>query len=99
MDYLLPSDENMRLMCDEYARLHATAKTAAAATYIQSDASTSPPMAESGRTDKSLWVLILYIVFALGYNFGYGTQIFNTHGGVGGFQPDKRTFRDLNNLV
>ena len=44
-------------------------------------------------------VLFLYIVVILGYNARYGTQIYDTDGGVGGLRRMQSTFGSLNHLV
>ena len=44
-------------------------------------------------------VLFLYIVVILGYNTRYGTQIYDTDGGVGGLRRMQSAFGSLNHLV
>ena len=44
-------------------------------------------------------VLFLYIVLLLRYNARYGTQIYDTDGGVGGVRSARCAFGSLNNLV
>lgn len=44
-------------------------------------------------------VLFLYIVVILGYNARYGTQIYDTDGGVGGLRRMQSSFGSLNHLV
>ena len=44
-------------------------------------------------------VLFLYIVVILGYNTMYGTQIYDTDGGVGGLRRMQSAFGSLNHLV
>lgn len=44
-------------------------------------------------------VLFLYIVVILGYNVRYGTQIYDTDGGVGGLRRMQSAFGSLNHLV
>ena len=44
-------------------------------------------------------VLFLYIVVILGYNAMYGTQIYDTDGGVGGLRRMQSAFGSLNHLV
>lgn len=44
-------------------------------------------------------VLFLYIVVILGYNARYGTQIYDTDGGVGGLRRKQSAFGSLNHLV
>ena len=44
-------------------------------------------------------VLFLYIVVILGYNARYGTQIYDTDGGVGGLRRMQSAFGSLNHLV
>lgn len=44
-------------------------------------------------------VLFLYIVVILGYNARYGTQIYDTDGGVGGLLRMQSAFGSLNHLV
>lgn len=44
-------------------------------------------------------VLFLYIVVILGYNARYGTQIYDTDGGMGGLRRMQSAFGSLNHLV
>lgn len=44
-------------------------------------------------------VLFLYIVVILGYNTRYGTQIYDTDGGVGRVRRKQSAFGSLNHLV
>lgn len=44
-------------------------------------------------------VFFLYIVVILGYNARYGTQIYDTDGGVGGLRRMQSAFGSLNHLV
>ena len=44
-------------------------------------------------------VLFLYIIVILGYNARYGTQIYDTDGGVGGLRRMQSAFGSLNHLV
>lgn len=44
-------------------------------------------------------VLFLYIVVILGYNARYGTQFYDTDGGVGGLRRMQSAFGSLNHLV
>ena len=44
-------------------------------------------------------VLFLYIVINLGYNARYGTQIYDTDGGLGGLRRTQSAFGSLNHLV
>lgn len=44
-------------------------------------------------------VLFLYIVVILGYNARYGTQIYDTDGGVGRVRRKQSAFGSLNHLV
>lgn len=116
MDYLLPDDEAMRLMREEYAKLNADKRAAYAAAYLSSlpveDDATNEDRRLSettkkrdGNTNKSnrdsdaVWLLVLYFIGSLRYNSVYGTQIHDSHRGMGRVQSDKGTFRDLNNLV
>ena len=43
-------------------------------------------------------ILVLYFIFALGYNLGYGTSIFDANFSMGRFQSQERSFGDLNGL-
>lgn len=49
--------------------------------------------------DIDIKVLFLYIVVILGYNARYGTQIYDTDGGVGWLRRMQSAFGSLNHLV
>ena len=43
-------------------------------------------------------ILVLYFVFALGYNLGYGTSISNANFSMGRFQSQERPFGDVDSF-
>jgi hypothetical protein len=44
-------------------------------------------------------LLLLYFAACLGYNSGYGTEVYDADGGLGGVQSGQGTFRNLNRIV
>ena len=104
MDFLLPDDETVKKMCEEYA----SSLKASALSYIkeatddygdQSLDKISHTRTRSAPDILDIKVLFLYIVVILGYNARYGTQIYDTDGGVGGLRRMQSAFGSLNHLV
>ena len=50
------------------------------------------------RENASTKILVLYFIFALGYNLGYGTSIFDTNISMGRFQSQERPFGNINDF-
>ena len=48
------------------------------------------------RENASTKILVLYFIFALGYNLGYGTSIFDTNFSMGRIQSQERPFGNVN---
>lgn len=81
MDYLLPDDETIAKMAEEFRKILPD-KSGDVATLS----------APQNQPQQSTNILVLYFAFALGYNLGYGTAISNTHRSLGRVQPQKRPF-------
>ena len=104
MDFLMPDDETVKKMCEEYAS--SLKNGACALSYIcRDDAS---PMtcreethahAHSATYGVDIKVLFLYIALFLRYNARYGTQVYDSDGGLGRVRSAHCAFGSLNNLV
>lgn len=81
MDYLLPDDETVAKMAEEWRKI-----------LPARDGKIAVLSADENRPQKSTNILVLYFAFALGYNLGYGTAIFHTDGSLGRVQPQKGPF-------
>ncbi len=90
MDYLLPDDNTMAIMAKEFSKLkldstnvvnqlNATGLNKEITSFISSKVNATP-----------LLLLVLYFVFSLGYNLGYGTHFYDSNRGVAGFQSCER---------
>lgn len=90
MDYLLPDDETIRIMNEEYSRHGIKNASIFAINSI-------PAQGTHAHCNITI-TFILYIMFFLRYNVKYGTEIHDAHRSVGRVQPITSTFRVLNNL-
>ena len=90
MDYLLPDDDTIKLMNDEYLR---SGIKNASIFAINS----TPARATCTHCSITI-VFTLYIMFLLRYNVKYGTEIYDSHRSVGRIQPITSTFRVINHL-
>ena len=111
MDFLMPDDATAQKMCEEYASC--LKNKAHSLAYINEtlldETEQNPSQKETDVAEKPLRphishacdikVLFLYIVVILGYNARYGTQIYDTDGGVGGLRRMQSAFGSLNHLV
>ena len=79
MDQLLPTEETMRIMAEEYKK--ALDRSAARA-----DVLCAPSARWSAAASPCPELLLLYIVFVLGYNFGYGNALADAYGDMGRVQ-------------
>ena len=104
MDFLLPDDETVKKMCEEYA----SSLKASALSYIkeatddygdQSLDKISHTRTRSAPDILDIKVLFLYIILLLRYNARYGTQIYDADRGVGRVRSARCAFGSLNNLV
>ncbi len=116
MDFLLPDEEAMIKMCNEYQSCLKKSATLSYINEISSDTQNAPDVACDvsasendsfdeltnrirARADVFLTkVLFLYIVALLRYNARYGTQIYDTDGGVGRVRRASSAFGSLNHL-
>ena len=90
MDFLLPDDETIALMNEEYSK-----ERAKNASIFAFDTPATRPHAT---TFVQTLVLTLYIARVLRYNLVYGTEIYDPHGSVGRIQPNTSTFGVVNHL-
>ena len=81
MDFLLPSDEAMDKMAEEYSRALSRRTDAVDALSL---VSANPAL--TGVLSPLPAVLLLYFAFALGYNCGYGNALADSDGNLGRFQ-------------
>lgn len=91
MDYLLPSETEMSLMRAEFEEI-LRSKQVGVLSYINNDAA----LACVRRRPCSL--LSLYFICRILYNNVYGTQIYDTDGGLGEFRRKSTVFGNLNGL-
>ena len=93
MDVLLPSDEVMKKMAEEYARMLDDGRPRAQAL----ECAPLPSSRErSGCCSLGFPAFFaLYFAFALGYNFGYGNAVAYADGNMGGVQSRKGEHGDL----
>ena len=140
MDFLLPDEDSMRRMRQEFDRLNISNRLQAVTSALSrdfadaddepqnslhmrkicsDDASLSTDETEAERAadapipsssdasnarilspqmQKAFAVAVLYLYFAriLGYNSGYGTEIYDPRRGLGGLQPVSLPFGELN---
>lgn len=80
MDYLLPNDETVTKMAEEFRKILPDGDKKIA----------TLSFAENRQTSTN--ILVLYFAFALGYNLGYGTAISHTDGSLGRVQSKKGPF-------
>ncbi len=91
MDFELPDEQTIEKMNREYANI------------LQK---VSPLSAENNKVKindvnacaQTNNFFILYFIFYLGYNLGYGTAIFDTDGSMGGISPFKRPLGGVHNF-
>ena len=95
MDILLPSEEAMRKMAEEYAR---TLPHADALSHVLSadGAEEKAACAETAPLPRVL--LLLYFAFALGYNSGYGNALADADGNMGRIQSRQRRDGDFDHF-
>ena len=107
MDFILPDDDTMELMRREFNNLKIgkDARTFTLADDLDNPRETDDAVdipsngaRGTGIAYISAMLLLLYFVKHLGYNTGYGTEIFNPDGGVEQLQRVGRIFRQLNDL-
>lgn len=84
MDYLLPDNETMAKMVEEYSAVLKKHDAAAAALSVPQERTTAPAVAPQ-------LLFALYFAYVLGYNFGYGHAVADSDGDMGRFQSRKRT--------
>ena len=99
MDFILPSDDTMELMREEFAKLKTGAGAHAFA--LSSEDDSVPEERQENRSHGvyiSAVLLLLYFVKQMGYNTSYGTEIFNTHRGLEQIRPVGCSFGKLNDL-
>ena len=90
MDYLMPDDETIEKMNEEYSKQ--TFKNASIFALNSNPAQTTRAYC------STTIVFVLYIMFFLRYNVKYGTEIFDSHRSVGRIQSFTSTFRVLNHI-
>ena len=99
MDFMLPDDDTMEIMRREFDSLK---RGENARTFAFAD--NEKPLCRSGAnggaqlTYLPTALLLLYFVKHMSYNTGYGTQIFDTDGGLAQLQRVGSNFRQLNDL-
>ncbi len=88
MDFELPDEQTIEKMNRAYADMLKSVSP------LSVNGNTPPGKQDEiqgfnacARTNK---IFILYFVFYLGYNLGYGTAIYDTDGSMGGFPSFKR---------
>lgn len=113
-DFILPDDNTFRLLKEGYDQMMKGKYTAVGTlSTTDFDHNIGVKMAENlGEngvltdylpraplcTGGSTKLLVLYFALTFVYNLGYGTAISYTHSRMGGVQPQKRSFRDVNGL-
>ena len=60
------------------------------------DSSTKQPLLDHSYASTN--ILVLYFIFALGYNCGYGTSIFDTNISLGRIQSQERSSGNINSF-
>lgn len=90
MDYTLPDDATMEKMRQAYNEQ--LSRKADALCYIPDAVSIAPERFTCAH------ILFLYIAMLLRYNNGYGNQIYDAHGSVGGIRCSQSAFGSINNL-
>lgn len=113
-DFILPDDNTFKLLKEGYDQMMKGKYTAVGALSTpdfdyNTETKTGENSVENGvLTDYlrraplcaggSTKLLVLYFALTFVYNLGYGTAISYTHSRMGGVQPQKRSFRDVNGL-
>ena len=113
-DFILPDDNTFRLLKEGYDQMmkgkFAQVGTLSATDFDHNiRAEMAENLGESGVLTRSFHrallcaggstkLLVLYFALTFVYNLGYGTAISYTHSRMGGVQPQKRSFRDVNGL-
>ena len=90
MDFLLPDDETIALMNEEYSK-----ERAKNASIFALNTPVARPRAS---ITLQTVVFALYIARVLRYNARYGTEVYDSHGSVGRIQPNSSTFGIVNHL-
>jgi len=94
MDFLLPDNDTMELMRQEFARVCGNGAARALAC-----GETEPAYINNGMPLRNTALLLfLYFISKLGYNMSYGTQIFDSDRSMGRLRSVRSAFGKLNNL-
>jgi hypothetical protein len=110
MDYILPDDvttEKMRLAYEEMLRSKDTSVLSLSTENLSSTTENTKKSNDFSVNNQenlpacapmptSTNILVLYFIFALGYNLGYGTSIFDTNISMGRFQSQERPTGNFN---
>ena len=113
-DFILPDDNTFRLLKEGYDQMMKGKYTAVGTLSTPDfghniGVKMAENLGESGVLNHSFHraplcaggstkLLVLYFALTFVYNLGYGTAISYTHSRMGGVQPQKRSFRDVNGL-
>lgn len=100
MDFQLPDENTMELMRKEFAELNGSsiAHTLCTSPHTAPPASPPPDICLHNAHYITGMLLILYFIKVMSYNIGYGTQIYDSDGGLEKLQSVKYAFGKLNNL-
>lgn len=102
MDFLLPSDETMSLMCAEYdkalSRRGDRAEALSAPPFPPEASPAEEVRAPAPPCAPAHTLFVLYFVFLLGYNFGYGNATADSDGNVGRVQSRQGRNGDFHNF-
>lgn len=111
MDFVLPDEESIEKMQSAYKKLLENREINSLSMKVDSLSSSENQeksidfLGENAgetacchRENPSTKILVLYFIFALGYNLGYGTSIFNTNFSLGRIQSQERPFGVINGL-
>ena len=94
MEYLLPDDDTISLMNEEYAKMGVKN----ASIFALNDTNSAHASEHTHVFVPKILILFLYTIKFLSYNSKYGTEIYDPNGSVGRIQSGASAFRVVNNL-
>ena len=111
-DFILPDDITIEQMRSAYSKMLSDKDTSVLSLSAKSlpendDASKKSfdfsernvqNFPQSRHFNASTNILVLYFIFALGYNLGYGTSIFDTNTSMGRLPSQERPFGNINSF-